>query len=64
MPKVLRFAIALSIAITLHQTAVSICKCNTDGSTAHPGAIRDVKNTVTRTVPPGQFENSGKMVKN
>ena len=53
MTKFLRLVIAAIISITLHQTAVSqSLSVNTDGSTAHPSALLDVKSTAKGVLVP------------
>ncbi len=53
MTKHLRLVIAFAIAITLHQTAISqSLSVNTDGSTADPSALLDVKSTAKGVLIP------------
>ena len=53
MTKLLRLVIAILVAVTLQQTAVSqSLSVNTDGSTAHPSAILDVKSTAKGLLVP------------
>ncbi|MBK8608979.1 MAG: hypothetical protein IPL84_03265 [Chitinophagaceae bacterium] len=49
MTKLLRLVVAVTVAITLHQTAESqSLSINTTGATADPSAILDVTSTAKR----------------